>query len=55
MTLFLLFIRYLPAIAISEVKGVTPQADPHYDEAATKALAEQQVANENEAGEGDKA
>ena len=55
MTLFLLFIRYLPAIAISEVKGVTPQADPHYDEAATKALAEQQVANENEAGEGGKA
>ena len=55
MTLFLLFIRYLPAIAISEVKGVTPQADPHYDEAATKALAEQQVANENEAGGGDKA
>ncbi|MBL69689.1 MAG: hydrogenase [Verrucomicrobiales bacterium] len=29
MTLFLLFIRYLPLIAISEVKGVTPQADPH--------------------------
>jgi Ni/Fe-hydrogenase subunit HybB-like protein len=29
MTLFLLFMRYLPAIAISEVKGVTPQADPH--------------------------
>lgn len=30
MTLFLLFIRYLPAIAISEVKAVTPQADPHH-------------------------
>ena len=30
MTLFLLFIRFLPAIAISEVKGVTPQADPHH-------------------------
>ncbi|MST95290.1 MAG: hydrogenase [Pedosphaera sp.] len=29
-TLFLLFIRFLPAIAISEVKGVTPQADPHH-------------------------
>jgi Ni/Fe-hydrogenase subunit HybB-like protein len=29
-TLFLLFIRYLPMIAISEVKGVTPQADPHH-------------------------
>jgi hypothetical protein len=30
MTLFLLFIRFLPVIAISEVKGVTPQADPHH-------------------------
>ena len=30
MTLFLLFIRFLPLIAISEVKGVTPAADPHH-------------------------
>ncbi len=29
LTLFLLFIRFLPGIAISEVKGVMPQADPH--------------------------
>jgi molybdopterin-containing oxidoreductase family membrane subunit len=29
-TCFLLFIRFLPMIAISEVKGVTPQADPHH-------------------------
>jgi molybdopterin-containing oxidoreductase family membrane subunit len=29
-TLFLLFIRFLPMIAISEVKGVTPQSDPHH-------------------------
>jgi molybdopterin-containing oxidoreductase family membrane subunit len=29
-TLFLLFIRFLPMIAISEVKGVLPQADPHH-------------------------
>ncbi len=29
-TLFLLFIRYLPMIAMSEVKGVLPQADPHH-------------------------
>jgi Ni/Fe-hydrogenase subunit HybB-like protein len=28
-TMFLLFMRFLPMIAISEVKGVTPQADPH--------------------------
>jgi Ni/Fe-hydrogenase subunit HybB-like protein len=32
MTLFLLFIRYLPVIAIAEVKAVMPQADPHYGE-----------------------
>jgi molybdopterin-containing oxidoreductase family membrane subunit len=30
LTLFLLFMRFLPAIAISEVKGVTPQANPHH-------------------------
>jgi len=29
-TMFLLFIRFLPMIAISEVKGVIPQADPHH-------------------------
>ena len=29
MTLFLLFIRYLPVIAIAEIKAVMPQADPH--------------------------
>ncbi len=29
-TMFLLFIRFLPMIAISEVKGVTPQSDPHH-------------------------
>ncbi len=30
MALFLLFMRFLPMIAICEVKGVTPQADPHH-------------------------
>jgi Ni/Fe-hydrogenase subunit HybB-like protein len=30
LTLFLLFMRFLPMIAISEVKGVTPQANPHH-------------------------
>ena len=29
-SLFLLFLRFLPIIAISEVKGITPQADPHH-------------------------
>ena len=31
-TLFLLFVRFLPMIAVSEVKGVLPQADPHAGE-----------------------
>jgi Ni/Fe-hydrogenase subunit HybB-like protein len=29
-TLFLLFLRFGPMVAISEVKGVKPEADPHY-------------------------
>jgi molybdopterin-containing oxidoreductase family membrane subunit len=29
-TMFLLFCRFLPIIALSEVKGVMPEADPHY-------------------------
>ncbi len=29
-TCFLLFMRFLPMIAVSEVKAVTPQADPHH-------------------------
>jgi Ni/Fe-hydrogenase subunit HybB-like protein len=29
-TLFLLFIRFLPMVAMSEVKGVLPEANPHY-------------------------
>ncbi|MEO0478156.1 MAG: NrfD/PsrC family molybdoenzyme membrane anchor subunit [Planctomycetota bacterium] len=29
-TMFLLFCRFLPVIAISEVKGVMPEADPHH-------------------------
>jgi Ni/Fe-hydrogenase subunit HybB-like protein len=31
-TAFLLFIRWIPMIAIAEVKMVTPQADPHWHE-----------------------
>ncbi|MFC1729472.1 NrfD/PsrC family molybdoenzyme membrane anchor subunit [candidate division KSB1 bacterium] len=30
-TMFLLFLRFLPMIAISEVKGMLPQADPHHN------------------------
>jgi molybdopterin-containing oxidoreductase family membrane subunit len=29
-SLFLLFIRFLPMIAMSEVKTAVPEADPHY-------------------------
>jgi molybdopterin-containing oxidoreductase family membrane subunit len=32
LTLFLLFLRFVPMVAMSEVKGVMPQADPHYHE-----------------------
>ncbi len=28
-TCYLLFIRWVPMIAVAEVKGVLPQADPH--------------------------
>ncbi len=30
MTLFLIFLRYLPMVAIAEVKMVLPESDPHY-------------------------
>ena len=29
-TFFLIFLRFVPMIAITEVKAVLPQADPHY-------------------------
>jgi hypothetical protein len=35
-TCFFLFIRFLPMIAISEVKGVTPQSDPHHPAGGAK-------------------
>ena len=31
-TLFLIFLRFVPMVAIAEVKGVMPQADPHFYE-----------------------
>ena len=33
LTLFLLFIRFLPMVAMSEVKGVLPESDPHHEHA----------------------
>ena len=46
-TCFLLFIRFLPMIAISEVKGVTPQADPHHPLGGAK-LAEARIPVEDD-------
>jgi Ni/Fe-hydrogenase subunit HybB-like protein len=33
-TLFLLFIRFLPMVAMSEVRSVLPEADPHHEPSA---------------------
>jgi molybdopterin-containing oxidoreductase family membrane subunit len=38
LTSFLLFIRFIPMIAISEVKGVTAQSDPHHPLGGAKLL-----------------
>jgi molybdopterin-containing oxidoreductase family membrane subunit len=38
LTCFMLFIRFVPMIAISEVKGVTPQSDPHHPLGGAKKL-----------------
>ena len=35
-TLYLLFVRFLPMIPVSEVKAVTPQADPHHPAGGSK-------------------
>jgi molybdopterin-containing oxidoreductase family membrane subunit len=32
MVLFLLFCRFVPMVAIAEVKAIMPQADPHFGE-----------------------
>jgi Ni/Fe-hydrogenase subunit HybB-like protein len=39
---FLLFLRFLPVIAIAEVKGVLPQSNPHFDEHAERGTHEMQ-------------
>ncbi|MCH8557791.1 MAG: polysulfide reductase NrfD [Balneolia bacterium] len=46
-TNFLLFLRFLPMIAIAEVKMVMPQADPHYyDEDGNEPVKETEELNE---------
>jgi molybdopterin-containing oxidoreductase family membrane subunit len=41
--LFLLFLRFLPVIAIGEVKGVLPQSDPHFDDHGEKGIQEEDL------------
>ena len=43
---FLLFLRFLPVIAIGEVKGVLPQSDPHYHGPDPKSVTEEDVRGE---------
>jgi molybdopterin-containing oxidoreductase family membrane subunit len=31
-TLFSLFVRFLPMVAMAEVKTVVPEADPHFED-----------------------
>ncbi len=40
---FLLFLRFLPVIAIGEVKGVLAQSDPHYHDPGDLAITEEDV------------
>jgi Ni/Fe-hydrogenase subunit HybB-like protein len=42
-TLFALFVRFLPMVAMAEVKTVLPQADPHYHPEGDHALTEQEA------------
>ena len=35
-TMFFLFMRFLPIVAIAEVKAITPQADPHHPQGGAK-------------------
>jgi Ni/Fe-hydrogenase subunit HybB-like protein len=41
--LFLLFLRFLPVIAIGEVKGVLPQSNPHHDDHGTDGIQEEDL------------
>jgi Ni/Fe-hydrogenase subunit HybB-like protein len=43
---FLLFLRFLPVIAIAEVKGILPQSDPHGRARDPRAITEQEVRGE---------
>jgi Ni/Fe-hydrogenase subunit HybB-like protein len=43
---FLLFLRFLPVIAIAEVKGILPQSDPHARARDPRAITEEEVRGE---------
>jgi len=43
---FLLFLRFLPVIAIAEVKGILPQSDPHARSRDPRSITEQEVRGE---------
>jgi len=45
MMLFLLFLRFLPVIAIGEVKGVLPQSNPHHDDHGKDGIQEEDLMN----------
>jgi Ni/Fe-hydrogenase subunit HybB-like protein len=49
-TLFLLFLRWVPMIAIAEVKGVLAHADPHFTPSAHETPALAPVPKESEVG-----
>ena len=41
---FLLFLRFLPVIAVAEVKGVLPQSNPHYNDVEDHGVNEYEMA-----------
>ena len=50
LTMFGLFVRFLPMVAMSEVKGVLPQANPHYHEPSPGSAASQHAAQTMDGG-----
>jgi molybdopterin-containing oxidoreductase family membrane subunit len=49
-TLFLLFMRWVPMVAMAEVKAILPEADPHYEGEAAHAERKAEVAHAAAAG-----
>jgi molybdopterin-containing oxidoreductase family membrane subunit len=55
LTMFLLFLRYMPAVAIGEVKGVLPQANPHAHDDHAHAPATKAASSDHGATSGEEA